>query len=161
MIRCVSGPPSSGSRALPRDVYELKALAEKNPALGTAVALQVDLIESVRRVQGRLTTPWIDASADALNARLASGQPLLDFAQLGFDRSEEHTSELQSPCNVVCRLVLEKQEHKETDFKVLVGIYQIGHTWALNEVSVLKSIRERMVDDDTGVDERAICVCGC
>src|SRR5256885_5774219 len=24
-------------------------------------------------------------------------------------RSEEHTSELQSPCNIVCRLLLEKQ----------------------------------------------------
>src|SRR5256885_9960063 len=28
----------------------------------------------------------------------------------GFLRSEEHTSELQSPCNIVCRLLLEKQE---------------------------------------------------
>src|SRR3989454_8546265 len=28
-------------------------------------------------------------------------------------RSEEHTSELQSPCNIVCRLLLEKKEDKE------------------------------------------------
>src|SRR5256885_11167846 len=27
--------------------------------------------------------------------------------QLAIDRSEEHTSELQSPCNLVCRLLLE------------------------------------------------------
>src|SRR5256885_12002974 len=26
-------------------------------------------------------------------------------------RSEEHTSELQSPCNLVCRLLLEKQQN--------------------------------------------------
>src|SRR5256885_6880384 len=26
-------------------------------------------------------------------------------------RSEEHTSELQSPCNIVCRLLLEKKTH--------------------------------------------------
>src|SRR5256885_10229146 len=26
-------------------------------------------------------------------------------------RSEEHTSELQSPCNLVCRLLLEKNKH--------------------------------------------------
>src|SRR5688500_19648485 len=26
-------------------------------------------------------------------------------------RSEEHTSELQSPCNLVCRLLLEKKEY--------------------------------------------------
>src|SRR2546426_5513864 len=28
----------------------------------------------------------------------------------GFIRSEEHTSELQSPCNLVCRLLLEKKK---------------------------------------------------
>src|SRR5256885_8283203 len=28
------------------------------------------------------------------------------------DRSEEHTSELQSPCNLVCRLLLEKKNRK-------------------------------------------------
>src|SRR5688500_19832291 len=27
-------------------------------------------------------------------------------------RSEEHTSELQSPCNLVCRLLLEKKKQK-------------------------------------------------
>src|SRR5256885_8127602 len=28
-------------------------------------------------------------------------------------RSEEHTSELQSPCNLVCRLLLEKKKNKK------------------------------------------------
>src|SRR2546426_2752235 len=30
----------------------------------------------------------------------------------GINRSEEHTSELQSPCNLVCRLLLEKKKKK-------------------------------------------------
>src|SRR5256885_7615921 len=30
-------------------------------------------------------------------------------------RSEEHTSELQSPCNLVCRLLLEKKKKKLYD----------------------------------------------
>src|SRR3989454_11061452 len=30
-------------------------------------------------------------------------------------RSEEHTSELQSPCNLVCRLLLEKKKKKKHD----------------------------------------------
>src|SRR2546426_8604790 len=44
----------------------------------------------------------------------ASGQPV------AFGRSEEHTSELQSPCNLVCRLLLEKKKktHKQTLFIV-------------------------------------------
>src|SRR5205807_4490605 len=32
------------------------------------------------------------------------------FAGVPVDRSEEHTSELQSPCNLVCRLLLEKKK---------------------------------------------------
>src|SRR5256885_6381770 len=36
------------------------------------------------------------------------GLPLGRLAAAG-DRSEEHTSELQSPCNLVCRLLLEKK----------------------------------------------------
>src|SRR5256885_6709411 len=30
----------------------------------------------------------------------------------GRQRSEEHTSELQSPCNLVCRLLLEKKKNR-------------------------------------------------
>src|SRR5205807_4946866 len=30
-------------------------------------------------------------------------------------RSEEHTSELQSPCNLVCRLLLEKKKNRSYD----------------------------------------------
>src|SRR5256885_3359127 len=32
------------------------------------------------------------------------------FKRQCFVRSEEHTSELQSPCNLVCRLLLEKKK---------------------------------------------------
>src|SRR5256885_9170542 len=34
---------------------------------------------------------------------------------LTLDRSEEHTSELQSPCNLVCRLLLEKKNKHPTN----------------------------------------------
>src|SRR3989454_3525870 len=39
-----------------------------------------------------------------------------ESARLGdiVGRSEEHTSELQSPCNLVCRLLLEKKKKKRT-----------------------------------------------
>src|SRR5688500_19088165 len=36
--------------------------------------------------------------------------PWLSLTPVG--RSEEHTSELQSPCNLVCRLLLEKKNKK-------------------------------------------------
>src|SRR5256885_8027966 len=37
------------------------------------------------------------------------------------DRSEEHTSELQSPCNLVCRLLLEKKRRKPEVFLLQIG----------------------------------------
>ncbi len=85
MIPPVSGSSPSSARALPRDIAELKALAERQPELAAAAQLQISLIETVRRVQGRLTTPWIEASPDELNARLARGQSLLDFDQILFE----------------------------------------------------------------------------
>src|SRR2546426_9331701 len=41
---------------------------------------------------------------------LARGHTLIE------GRSEEHTSELQSPCNLVCRLLLEKKKKIRRDF---------------------------------------------
>src|SRR5256885_7128423 len=41
-------------------------------------------------------------------------QHSLDHADEAPARSEEHTSELQSPCNLVCRLLLEKKKKNQT-----------------------------------------------
>src|SRR5688500_20230797 len=44
------------------------------------------------------------------------GAAFLDLGVAGEEtegRSEEHTSELQSPCNLVCRLLLEKKKTHE------------------------------------------------
>src|SRR2546426_7067137 len=45
-------------------------------------------------------------------------------------RSEEHTSELQSPCNLVCRLLLEKKKK----FKESIESTTIQHSTTLADV---------------------------
>src|SRR5256885_4045406 len=42
-------------------------------------------------------------------------------------RSEEHTSELQSPCNLVCRLLLEKKKKK-------ILLYTDNRRYTVNEL---------------------------
>src|SRR2546426_8087148 len=42
-----------------------------------------------------------------------SGPVVPGQARDALTRSEEHTSELQSPCNLVCRLLLEKKKQNE------------------------------------------------
>src|SRR5256885_5495248 len=54
----------------------------------------------------------------ALEIALIVGAPAAVLQPISGDlsarhlRSEEHTSELQSPCNLVCRLLLEKKKKK-------------------------------------------------
>src|SRR2546426_3288306 len=46
--------------------------------------------------------------------RPARGRPVRVLTCALPIRSEEHTSELQSPCNLVCRLLLEKKKKKQS-----------------------------------------------
>src|SRR5437762_9246459 len=52
--------------------------------------------------------------SDALHSGQTSALAYLAMA-LMFVRSEEHTSELQSPMYLVCRLLLEKKKKKQND----------------------------------------------
>src|SRR5256885_7742346 len=47
-------------------------------------------------------------------------------------RSEEHTSELQSPCNLVCRLLLEKKKKQQTRRRAVPRIRQ-NRTYGLGD----------------------------
>src|ERR1039457_838105 len=60
----------------------------------------------------RLVTESVLSAPNAGEARLKLADPLVIYSR--FDRSEEHTSELQSPCNIVCRLLLEKKNKTRT-----------------------------------------------
>src|SRR5256885_7230348 len=60
------------------------------------------------------------AAARRLGCRADFRRGRLRLARCGalgrrLDRSEEHTSELQSPCNLVCRLLLEKKKYQLPD----------------------------------------------
>src|SRR5256885_13246582 len=51
------------------------------------------------------------ASVIHLHVRNDDGTPTQSRDRFAATRSEEHTSELQSPCNLVCRLLLEKKKY--------------------------------------------------
>src|SRR5256885_12998347 len=62
---------------------------------------------------------------------MRSGQPMVLEARLPHvdGRSEEHTSELQSPCNLVCRLLLEKKKNN------------IRKIYPYNIINITKTVR--------------------
>src|SRR5258708_26046365 len=74
--------------------------------------------EEVDRLSGRPLCTF-QVMRPAMARRLvAPGASMLSLLRVVFRRSEEHTSELQSPDHLVCRLLLEKkktstQQHTE------------------------------------------------
>src|SRR5256885_12035239 len=66
----------------------------------------------------------------AEQARLGLGDlHIQKIRHLEGERSEEHTSELQSPCNLVCRLLLEKKKKKHK-----IDLYSTNHDSYENDV---------------------------
>src|SRR5256885_4790474 len=55
----------------------------------------------------------VDVALEKMRAYARTG-PSKDALEKARSRSEEHTSELQSPCNLVCRLLLEKKKIHNT-----------------------------------------------
>lgn len=125
MISTVSGTPST-PRLGPRDVVELKAIAERQPELAPAAGLQVDLIEAVRRVQSRITTPWIETPSDTLSARLVSGQPLLEFAQIAFDWNDVRL--------LVRQITDVLRRHEVIDAATATALHSVGRSPTLPDV---------------------------
>src|SRR5256885_3314440 len=65
-------------------------------------------MQSMHKPSGEPAVPMpVMVAADLQDALLVA---MRDLQRLEGLRSEEHTSELQSPCNLVCRLLLEKKK---------------------------------------------------
>src|SRR5256885_6089395 len=62
--------------------------------------------------------PWLSVTrpdAPRSLARRSLCRMVSESRVLAVIRSEEHTSELQSPCNLVCRLLLEKKKKERAE----------------------------------------------
>src|SRR5256885_7360777 len=71
-------------------------------------ARRQEILRAAARVFRRLGLSATGMREIAEEADLSPGNLYYYF------RSEEHTSELQSPCNLVCRLLLEKKKKNNT-----------------------------------------------
>src|SRR5258708_8917451 len=75
-----------------------------------------DLVAGILEDEGFNTRTARDS--DSALAEIATRRPHLVFLDIWLQgskldgRSEEHTSELQSPDHLVCRLLLEKKKHR-------------------------------------------------
>src|SRR2546426_4558566 len=67
---------------------------------------------------------WMSAPRRCTSSMSASGRRRITrpriSTSIAVGRSEEHTSELQSPCNLVCRLLLEKKKKDSRRLSLLL-----------------------------------------
>src|SRR5256885_7956841 len=64
-------------------------------------------------------------------------------------RSEEHTSELQSPCNLVCRLLLVKKRHaSQSDLHAEVTLAHHHRVSHLEATAALQAVLRHAAIDD-------------
>src|SRR5688500_19254053 len=102
--RAAAGAPQGGpaptAAAAAADTGLMRHANRRTPPLAQATRLRGE--QAAVRVDGRLDEPaWAQTPAMTRFTQTAPRE--------GEPRSEEHTSELQSPCNLVCRLLLEKK----------------------------------------------------
>src|SRR3989454_2442754 len=111
---------------MPRAVRELP-VEPPRPPLDCDVVFSSLPADVGREAEGCFAAEGYPVISNTSSYRMDAGVPLLvpevnaahlallDGRDGGFivTRSEEHTSELQSPCNLVCRLLLEKKKKKK------------------------------------------------
>src|SRR2546426_7015697 len=110
ILICVASAQESPRPALRKGVsvqmpvanhaVEMRAADEPN---ATVVAITAD---------GKVFAGIEPTEPGALSNLSAETVYVKSDSRVPFQRSEEHTSELQSPCNLVCRLLLEKKKKK-------------------------------------------------
>jgi hypothetical protein len=91
MITSVDEPgvkPPRRPRSESREAAELRALRERQPELAEAADMHLELLELQRRVQGRVSLPSFELSADVLTRHQAEARPLLRFEQIPLELTD-------------------------------------------------------------------------
>src|SRR2546426_7571102 len=112
-------PGKRAREAIARDV-EVARLSRDLVTIRRNVPLTLDL-------EGLRVRPPDLARLSELFTELEFRSLIPKLGLLDAVRSEEHTSELQSPCNLVCRLLLEKKKKKKSNIRIIT-IQYIGQS---------------------------------
>src|SRR5256885_13033745 len=87
---------------------------EEGPLRGTT-RMFCSCARRTRLAPGSATagSPASESRPASRPSTIGSSSAGISIGRVLWSRSEEHTSELQSPCNLVCRLLLEKKNHTQ------------------------------------------------
>jgi ribosomal protein S27AE len=109
----VSERPPRPARAETREVIELRQLKLTQPELASAIDMQLELVESQRRVQSRVPLPWIQPDPEWLAAQQIAGRPVVRFADIPLEWSDFRLT-LRQTADILHRYeAIDRAEHEQ------------------------------------------------
>jgi hypothetical protein len=102
-------PPRTESR----EIVELKQLKTTQPELASAVDMQIELVEMLRRVQSRVPLPWMQMDAQWVAAQQAAGRPMVRFSDIPLDWTDFRLTVRQTADILHRYEALERPEHQQ------------------------------------------------
>jgi len=109
----VTERPVRPPRAEPREIVELKQLKVSNPELGSAVDMQLALVDIQRRVQGRVPLPWIQTDQAWLSAQQRAGRPAVRFSDIPLEWTDFRLTLRQTADILHRHEALDRTEHQQ------------------------------------------------
>jgi hypothetical protein len=88
MVTDSAARPPRPPRSESREALELQAIRAQHPELAGAVDMHLELLELQRRIQGRVTLPMLDLSAETLQRHQVQARPLLRFEDIPLDLTD-------------------------------------------------------------------------
>jgi formate dehydrogenase maturation protein FdhE len=75
-------------RSEPREILELRKIKEEQPELASAVDMQIDFLQTARRIQARVPLPSMSLEPEQLDRAVGAGRAILAFDQIPIDWSD-------------------------------------------------------------------------
>jgi hypothetical protein len=80
--------PAKPSRADSRETAELRAIKAAHPELADAADMHLELLELQRRIQGRVSLPWLAITSESMGQHQAEGRVVLRFEDIPLDLTD-------------------------------------------------------------------------
>jgi hypothetical protein len=80
--------PPRPARADSREAAELRGLKTAHPELADAVDMHLELLELQRRIQGRVSLPWLAITAESMGQHQVEGRAILRFEDIPLELTD-------------------------------------------------------------------------
>jgi hypothetical protein len=160
MVTDSAARPPRPARSESREALELQSIRAQHPELAAAVDMHLELLALQRRIQGRVTLPMLDLSAETLRRHQTEARPLLRFEDIPIDLSDLRLT-VRTTADVLRRFgALEQTDYDKAqslgrDMQLLATVGNWYREAAERQLAVasVTSVSAKTPGDETALDQ--------